>query len=145
MRKLIITLALISAVAVSACYSSDYARETAANVALLSDLADKLGDFTRSGFIIDGRALTSEEMGEFYYAFNKADTFASETPRENGLKSHHDFVELLNGYERFVHTADAYRLSGKPDPATVAALLTLRDSVKQLARVVMDDLHAEKK
>ena len=115
----------------------------AANVALLSDLSDKLADYCRSDFKIDDRQLSSEEMGEFYYAFNKANAFSSSTPRESSRASHRDFVAMLNAYERFAHAADGYRLSGKADSAVLATLLTQRDQVKHLAGKVTEDLRAE--
>lgn len=134
----------ISLAAAAGCYSSDYRRTTAANVALLSDLADKLADYCRSDFkIAEDRRLSSEEMGEFYYAFNKAGAYASSTPREASRPSHRDFIYLLNAYERFVHNADAYRLSDKQDDATVASLLSKRDLVKHLAGKVTEDLKVE--
>jgi hypothetical protein len=137
-------IALASAIAGLSCGQSGYARETAANVSLLSGLADKLGDYARTGFMIGERPLSSEEMGEFYYAFNKASEFSSSTPREQSLRSHRDFVKLLNTYEHFVHSADQYRLAGKPDPAVLAALLSDRDQVRHLAGAVMEDLRAER-
>ncbi len=115
----------------------------AANVALLSDLSDKLADYCRSDFKIDDREISSEEMGEFYYAFNKANAFSASTPRESSRASHRDFVAMLNAYERFAHAADGYRLAGKPDPAVLAALLSQRDRVKHLAGKVTEDLRAE--
>jgi hypothetical protein len=129
--------------ALSACYSSDYRRTTAANVSLLSDLSDKLADYCRSYFKLDDRQLSSEEMGEFYYAFNKANAFSSSTPRESSMRSHRDFVHLLNAYERFAHDADAYRLAGRPDPAMLASLLSQHDQVRHLAGKVNEDLRAE--
>jgi hypothetical protein len=127
----------------AACYSSDYRRTMAANVALLSDLSDKLADYCRSDFKLDGRQLSSEEMGEFYYAFNKANAFSSSTPRESSRASHRDFVAMLNAYERFAHAADGYRLSGKSDPAVLASLISQHDQVKHLAGKVTEDLRAE--
>jgi hypothetical protein len=138
---LAIALALVAA---GACYSSDYRRTMTANVSLLSDLSDKLADYCRSYFKLDDRQLSSEEMGEFYYAFNKANAFSSSTPRESSRPSHRDFVKLLNAYERFAHAADAYRLGGKPDPAALAALLSEHDQVRHLAGKVTEDLRNER-
>ena len=115
----------------------------AANVALLSDMSDKLADYCRSDFKLDDRQLSSEEMGEFYYAFNKANAFASSTPRESSRASHRDFVAMLNAYERFAHAADGYRLSGKSDPAVLASLISQHDQVKHLAGKVTEDLRGE--
>jgi hypothetical protein len=133
----------IAIVAACACYSSDYRRTTMANVTLLSDLSDKLADYCRNDFKLDDRQLSSEEMGEFYYAFNKANAFSSSTPRESSRPSHRDFVKLLNSYERFAHAADAYRLGGKPDPAALASLLSQHDQVRHLAGKVSEDLKNE--
>ncbi len=115
----------------------------AANVALLSDLSDKLADYCRTDFKLDDRQLSSEEMGEFYYAFNKANAYSSSTPRESSRTSHRDFVAMLNSYERFAHDADAYRLGGKTDAAMLASLLSQHDRVKHLAGKVTEDLRAE--
>jgi len=136
-------LALAALAAAAACYSSDYRRTMAANVALLSDLSDKLADYCRSDFKLDDRQLSSEEMGEFYYAFNKANAFSSSTPRESSRASHRDFVAMLNAYERFAHDADAYRLGGKRDAAVLVSLLSKHDQVKHLAGKVTEDLRAE--
>jgi hypothetical protein len=89
-RRPVFFLALAALAATAACYSSDYGRTMAANVALLSDLSDKLADYCRSDFKLDDRQLSSEEMGEFYYAFNKANAFSSSTPRESSRASHRD-------------------------------------------------------
>jgi len=129
--------------AASACYSSDYRRTMTANVSLLSDLSDKLADYCRAYFKLDDRQLSSEEMGEFYYAFNKASAFSSSTPRESSRRSHQDFVRLLNAYEKFAHAADAYRLGGRPDPAMLASLLSQHDQVRHLAGKVTEDLKDE--
>jgi len=142
-RRPVFFLALVALVAVAACYSSDYRRTMAANVALLSDMSDKLADYCRSDFKLDDRQLSSEEMGEFYYAFNKANAFSSSTPRESSRASHRDFVAMLNAYERFAHAADGYRLSGKSDPAVLASLISQHDQVKHLAGKVTEDLRAE--
>jgi hypothetical protein len=142
-RRPVFFLALAALAFAGACYSSDYRRTMAANVALLSDLSDKLADYCRSDFKIDNRELSSEEMGEFYYAFNKANAFSSSTPRESSRASHRDFVAMLNAYERFAHAADAYRLSGKADPAVLAALISQHDRVKHLAGKVTEDLRAD--
>jgi hypothetical protein len=136
-------LALAAIATAAGCYSSDYGRTMAANVALLSDLSDKLADYCRTDFKLDDRQLTSEEMGEFYYAFNKASAFSSSTPREASRASHRDFVAMLNAYERFAHGADAYRLGGKSDPAVLASLLSQHQLIKHLAGKVNEDLRAE--
>jgi len=116
----------------------------AANASLLSDMSDKLADYCRTFFKLDDRQLSSEEMGEFYYAFNKANAFSSSTPREASRPSHRDFVKLLNAYEKFAHTADEYRLNGKPDPAILASLLSQHAQVRHLAGKVTEDLKNER-
>jgi hypothetical protein len=144
LRRPVFFLAIAVAVAVGACYSSDYRRTMKANVSLLSDLSDKLADYCRTYFKFDDRQLSSEEMGEFYYAFNKANAFSSSTPRESSRPSHRDFVKLLNTYEKFAHAADEYRLGGKPDPAALASLLSQHDQVRHLAGKVTEDLKDER-
>ena len=114
-----------------------------ANASLLSDMSDKLADYCRAYFKLDDRQLTSEEMGEFYYAFNKANAFSSSTPRELARPSHRDFIKLLNAYEKFAHAADEYRLNGRQDPAMLAALLSQHDQVRHLAGKVTEDLKTE--
>ena len=138
-----IFFAIAATLAATACYSSDYSHAMAANVELLSDLSDKLADYCRNDFKFEDHQLSSEEMGEFYYAFNKANAFSSSTPREVSRPSHRDFVKFLNAYESFAHAADAYRLEGKPDPAVLAQLIAQHDQVKHLAGKVNEDLRAE--
>jgi hypothetical protein len=144
LRRPVFFLAITVAVAAGACYSSDYRLTMRANVSLLSDLSDKLADYCRTYFKLDDRQLSSEEMGEFYYAFNKAGAFSSSTPRESSRPSHRDFVKLLNAYEKFAHAADEYRLGGKPDPAVLASLLSQHDQVRHLAGRVTEDLKNER-
>lgn len=127
----------------AACYSSNYTRTVSANVALLSDMSDKLLDYCRRDFMLDERKISSEEMGEFYYAFNKATAFSSSTPRETSRESHRDLIKMLNAYERFVHAADAYRLGGKTDPAMLASLKSQHDQITVLAGKVTEDLRNE--
>ena len=129
----------------TACYSSDYQRSMAANVSLLSDLSDKLADYCKTNFRLDDRKLSSEEMGEFYYAFNKASAFSAATPREASRQSHRDFVVMLVAFEKFVHQADAYRLSDHPNDAALAGLLAQHELVRHLGGKVMEDLRGEKK
>ena len=86
----------------------------AANVSLLSDMSDKLSDYCRTYFKLDDRQLSSEEMGEFYYAFNKANAFSSATPRESSRPSHRDFVKLLNAYEKYAHAPTSTASAASP-------------------------------
>jgi hypothetical protein len=136
---------LIALAAASSCYSRDYNLAMAANVSLLSDLSDKLADYCKADFQLDDHKVTSEEMGEFYYAFNKASAFSASTPREASRHSHKDFNKMLVAYENFVHAADEYRLRPAPDPAALAGLLSQRDQVKHMAGRVTQDLHEEAK
>lgn len=142
-RPVFFLFAAIAIALATGCYSTDYKLKMKANVSLLSDLSDKLADYCRKYFKLDDRQLSSEEMGEFYYAFNKASEFSSSTPREAARRSHRDFVQLLNAYEKFAHAADEYRLSGKPDPAVLASLLSQHDQVRHLAGKVVEDLKSE--
>jgi hypothetical protein len=93
--------------------------------------------------MLDDRKMSSEEMGEFYYAFNKATAFSSSTPRETSRESHQDLIKMLNAYERFVHAADAYRLGGKADAAMLASLKSQHDQITVLAGKVTEDLRNE--
>ena len=137
--------AIVTATIVTAggCYSRNYSRETANSAAMIADLSDKLADYCRLGFRIGERPVESEEMGEFYYALNKASAFSSSTPREASLASHVDFDKLISAYEKFLHSADSYRISGSPDPAAMAALQVQHDLVHHLAGRVVSDLKEE--
>lgn len=126
------------------CYASGYRRELGANVALLSDLADKLADYCRHDFRLDDRPLSSEEMGEFYYALGKARSWATLARSNAGRRSYRAFQLLLHDYDDFVGAADRYRLSGRPDPARLAALLAAHDRVRQQGAAVRAALHAER-
>ncbi|MGC1341679.1 MAG: hypothetical protein WA854_05100, partial [Candidatus Binataceae bacterium] len=56
-------LFLIAAAAIAcaaACYSSNYRKELAANTDLISELADKLADYSSAGFMIENRQVSSE-------------------------------------------------------------------------------------
>lgn len=141
-RRPVFFFAIVAVLSAAACYSSDYRRSMAANVALLSDMADKLADYSAADFKLDGRRLSSEEMGEFYYAFNKASAFANSTSRDAARSSHRDFVGLLDAYDHLVRTADSYRLSGQPDASTLASIRSAHDRVKALANTVSEDLRA---
>jgi hypothetical protein len=137
---------LILAVLLAAgCYSSNYDHEMTANLQLISDMCDKLADYCRHDFRIGDHIVTAEEMGEFYYAYNKASAFSASTPRESSLNSHKDFNTMLAAYENFVHAADEYRLKSAPDPATLALLVSQCDQVKHIAGRVAQDLHTESK
>ncbi len=135
--------AMVGALCAPGCYSSNYRRELGANVSLVAELADKLADYCRAGFMIEGRAVSSEEMGEFYYALKKARAYAAMTGADESRRSHRDFERMLDTYATFVRTADEYRLAGAHDPAArLVALLSLHDEVSRLATKVSADLAA---
>ncbi len=137
-------MALGAALFAAACYSSNYPRETRASVSLLEGLSDKLADYCRSGFRVDDRALTSEEMGEFYYGLAKARAFQQMAARrEAPPASREEFAELADSYEKFVHDADRYRLSAAQTPGELAALLTEHEVVRRRAQSVLAALDKE--
>lgn len=136
---------LVALLLAAACYSSNYDHEMTANLELVSDMCDKLADYCRRDFRVGDHVVSAEEMGEFYYVYNKASAFSASTPREASLNSHQDFNKMLTAYENFVHGADEYRLRSSPDPATLALLLSQCDQVKHIAGRVAQDLHAEAK
>ncbi|HTY54643.1 MAG TPA: hypothetical protein VMB26_05570, partial [Candidatus Binataceae bacterium] len=129
---------ILALLAISACYSSSYRKGIEANVTLISDLADKLADYCRSDFMLDRRPVSSEEMGEFYYALKKARSFAAMNEALGDRPSYQKFRELLDAYQSFVRAADQYRLSGKPDPQTLEALMGREREVKRQAQVVLE-------
>jgi len=125
------------------CYSSNYRRGIEASVALVSDLADKLADYCQTDFKLDSRPVSSEEMGEFYYALRKARSFAAMTANSAGKPSYQRFEQLLASCEAFVLAADRYRLSAKRDAETQKALLQHHAEVTRQAQLVLDALRAE--
>ena len=131
---------MLCLVGLAACYSSSYRRELAANVALVSDLSDKLFDYCRADFVLNGTKLSSEEMGEFYYALEKAQAFAAMDKAQSARPSYHAFKELLAGYAAFVKDADQYRLAAAPDPSTRIVLARDHNIVKINAAKVIDAL-----
>lgn len=135
--------AALAATALASCYSSGYRRELGANVALLSDLANKLADYCRHDFSLDDRPVSSEEMGEFYYALGKARSWAAVARGNSGRGSYRAFQLLMRDYGDFVRAADRYRLSGTTNPAQLAALLAERDRVRRQAAAVRAALRTE--
>ena len=129
---------------VSACYSAGYRREMGAAVDLLSGLSEKLADYSSAGFRVDDRQISSEEMGEFYYALNKAEAFSAMWHSQAQRPSYRDFSTLLGQYAAFLHSADEYRLGGKSEPVKLAALIGQRDAVRKTASRVRADLASEK-
>jgi len=127
----------------SSCYSTSYRREMAANADLIANLADKLADYCQAGFAIDGRQVSSEEMGEFYYALKKARGFSTMRHDESDRASYRNFEVMLDQYAAFVHSADEYRIGGHTDSGKLAALIQQRDAVEQTASRVRADLASE--
>lgn len=117
-----------------------------ANTTLLSELADKLNDYCRTDFRLDGRQVSSEEMGEFDYALRKARSWAAMIgPVAEGRASYRDFVELMAAYEKFARDAEEYRLShARVDPARLAVLAREHNEVARRARLVLAALRDER-
>jgi hypothetical protein len=136
-------VALLAATFAAGCYSSNYRRELGANVALLSELSDKLADYCRAGFVLGDRAVSSEEMGEFYYALKKARAYDEITRADAGRRSHRDFERMLDAYDAFVRAADEYRLAGAHAAENRDALVVLHDQVKRDGAQVTADLVAD--
>ncbi len=140
-RPALLVLAL--AVVAAGCYSTSYRRGIEVNVALLSELSDKLADYCRADFRLDGRQVSSEEMGEFYYALMKARSYATMTSGAAGKPSYQAFRLLLDDYGNFLSAADRYRLSPAPDPGQLASLKGAHAAVKRQAQAVLEALRAE--
>ena len=136
-------LPILALIAIAGCYSSSYRKGLVANVGLISDLTDKLADYCRSGFMLNGRQVSSEEMGEFYYALKKARAFSAMNESLSDRRSYQKFQQLLDSYQGFVQAADQFRLNAKPDPKALEALMGHERGVKQLAEQALDVLHAE--
>jgi hypothetical protein len=132
------TLALVAG-----CYSAGYRKEMTATVDLLSGLTDKLADYCDAGFKVDDRRISSEEMGEFYYALSKAQAFSALRRSLAQRPSYGDFSTLLQQYAAFVHAADEYRLGDRVDRAELAALMAQRDAIRKTASRVHADLASE--
>src|SRR5437867_1624090 len=100
---------------------------------MLSELSDKLLDYCAADFRIDRRSVSSEEMGEFYYAMRKAR--GVEEMGRGVDKARERLSALLESYNRFLADADAYRLGGKSDPERMRLLQSEHDEVKRNALV----------
>jgi hypothetical protein len=124
----------------AACYSSDYGRQTAATASMLRDLSAKLADYCRADFKVDGREVSSEEMGEFYYGLRKARSYLSEASSNSQRQSYHELAQLIDGYARLLNEADRYRLSGKPDLRQLQLILEDQNRVSAQAQAVLDSL-----
>ncbi len=125
------------------CYSSDYRRQTAATASMLGDLAQKLGDYCRADFRLDHREVSSEEMGEFYYALRKARSFASEVASNSNRPSYQDLTRLITDYGFLLGEVDRYRLTGKPDPQRLVQIVAAQRRVNDEAQSVLKDLREQ--
>jgi len=134
---------LFATILAASCYSSSYRKEMAANTDLIAELADKLGDYCQAGFMVNDRQVSSEEMGEFYYALKKARAFASMQRGEANRASYQDFTVMLTQYTSFVRAADEYRLGGHTDEARLKELIAQRDTLRATASRVHEDLKSE--
>lgn len=111
---------------------------------MLSELSDKLSDYCRVDFNLAGRQVSSEEMGEFYYALRKARSWAAMTELSEGSRaSYRAFIEFLATYESYLREADEYRLSRKRDPARLAPLAREHEAVTRRAQAVLAALRDE--
>ncbi|MGH7949087.1 MAG: hypothetical protein ACREQF_07685 [Candidatus Binataceae bacterium] len=119
----VLFMALLAALTAASCRFSDRRERIETNVALLSALADKLADYCRASFKLDGRELTSEEMGEFYYALSRARAHSPGTSAGAQPNIGAEYENFLTEYERFVREADQYRLSQPREPARLDALM----------------------
>lgn len=127
----------------ASCYTSSYQREMAANTDLIEELADKLGDYSQAGFTVGDRQISSEEMGEFYYALKKARAFTNMQKDEANRASYRDFTAMLDQYAAFLRSADEYRLAGHADEAKLAGLNAQRNAIKSTASRVRSELKSE--
>jgi hypothetical protein len=135
---------LACAMLLASCYSSSYRRETIASVALVEGLSDKLADYCRTDFIVEGHPLSSEEMGEFYYALSKARAFESMTAkREASEASGAAFSKLIDGYDKFVRDADQYRINPAHTHEQLDALMKEHEEVGHRADEVRAALASE--
>ena len=134
-------LMLAAAIAAASCYSSNYRRETEASVSLIVEQSDKLADYCRAGFVIDQRPLSSEEMGEFYYALQKAHAFEQMSAKRGAPSASRErFAQLVDAFDQFVRDADRYRLSSARPQSDLDALLKEHQAVTDRARAVLEAL-----
>jgi hypothetical protein len=129
--------------AICGCYSSDYSRQTAATASMLGDLALKLSDYCRAGFKLGDREVTSEEMGEFYYALKKARSYTSGASANSNLQSYRDLSQLVEDYGKLLNQADRYRLAGKPDQQQLAEIVAAQQRTTNEANAVLKDLQKQ--
>lgn len=134
--RLALFSALLAAMAVASCYSSNDRREARASVALISGLSSKLADYCRAGFTLGGRPVTAEEMGEFYYGLEKARAFERMAADAAPKPWHQPLKRMNDAYEAFLSAADQYRLSSARAPEKLAALLGGYELVRRRVAVV---------
>jgi hypothetical protein len=135
---------LIGAMMLASCYSSSYRREMRASISLVSELSDKLADYSRADFIVDRHPLSSEEMGEFYYGLKKARAFQQMTAKREGSEaSAQAFDQMVEEYEKFVADADQYRLNPSRTHEQLDQLMKDHDLVEHRAEEARRVLDAE--
>ncbi len=127
----------------ASCYSSNARRETVASVQLVSGLSDKLADYCRAGFAPDGRPVTAEEMGEFYYGLQKARSFERMTAADSSQPWHQAFARMVETYAAFLQAADQYRLNSTRTQDRLDALLKDHELVRRRVADVMRALDAK--
>ena len=143
-RPAFFRIILVALLLLASCYSSNYRREMLASTALIEELSDKLTDYCRAGFMVDGHPLSSEEMGEFYYGLKKARAFESMTAKPHASEaSGAAFSKLVDTYEKFVRDADRYRLQQSHTDEGLKALMEEHHGVREEAdgvrRAVQND------
>jgi len=121
----------------AACYSSNYRREMLASTSLIEELSDKLADYCRAGFIVEGHPLSSEEMGEFYYGLKKARAFEQMTAKRHASEASGEaFAKLVDAYEKFVRDADRYRIEQSHTDEELKTLMDEHQEVREDAEAV---------
>jgi len=130
-------LLLAAVTLLASCYSSNYRREMLASTALVEQLSDKLADYCRANFVVEGHPLSSEEMGEFYYGLKKARAFEQMTSKRHASEaSGAAFARLVDAYEKFVRDADRYRLEQTHTKEELKPLMEEHRQVDEEAKAV---------
>ena len=128
----------------ASCYTMSYRRETLASVALVEGLSDKLADYCRADFIVEGHPLSSEEMGEFYYGLKKARAFENMTAKSHASEASGEaFARLVDAYETFVRDADRYRIEQVRTNEELKKLMDEHQLVREQAEAVRRALRKE--
>ncbi|HVN28661.1 MAG TPA: hypothetical protein VMT64_09260 [Candidatus Binataceae bacterium] len=135
---------LACAMLMASCYTMSYRRETLASVALVEGLSDKLADYCRADFIVEGHPLSSEEMGEFYYGLKKARAFENMTAKSHASEASGEaFARLVDAYETFVRDADRYRIEQVRTNEELKKLMDEHQLVREQAEAVRRALRKE--